>query len=563
MNAPIVECVPNFSEGRDKNIIHQITNEIKQVDGAKLLDVDPGHATNRTVVTIVGEPEAVVEAAFRAIVKAGELIDMRKHSGEHPRMGATDVCPFIPVANMSMEDAAACAHRLGERLGKETDIPIYIYGDAQKDKKRNNLSVIRSGEYEGLFDKISKPNWKPDYGKAEMNAKKGATCVGARDFLIAYNVNLNTKSTRIANRIAFDVREAGRVKRKGNPYTGEIVRDETGKTVREPGKCKSVKAIGWFIEEYKVAQISANLTDYKVTAVHTFFDEVCKSADSRGVRVTGSELVGLIPLKAIKDAGIHYLQKQGRSTGVSEEEVIHIAVKSLGLDELSAFDPNEKIIEYRLRDLADERLVQLSAKQLVYETGSESMAPGGGSIAAYAGAMGAALGTMVANLGANKRGWENRVEEFSGWAVEGQKHMKQLLFLVDEDTRSFNRIIDAIRMSKGTDEEKEARKIAIETASQYATEVPAMVMDEAASALTLIRAMVEKGNPSSITDGGVGAICLQTAVMGAFMNVKVNAKDLGDRQFADAIVTRCEELEKNVKKEVAEIISMVNEKLGV
>jgi glutamate formiminotransferase/formiminotetrahydrofolate cyclodeaminase len=563
MNAPIVECVPNFSEGRDQNIINQITSVITQVDGANLLDVDPGQATNRTVVTIVGEPEAVVEAAFRAIVKASELIDMRKHQGEHPRMGATDVCPFIPVANMSMEDAAACAHKLGERLGKETDIPVYIYGAAQSDSKRNNLSVIRSGEYEGFFDKISQPEWKPDYGKAQMNAKSGATCIGARDFLIAYNVNLNTKSTRIANRIAFDVREAGRVKRKGNPYTGEIVRDENGEAVREPGTCKAVKAIGWFIDEYKVAQISANLTDYKVTPVHTFFDEVCKSADSRGVRVTGSELVGLIPLKAIKDAGIHYLQKQGRSIGISEEEIIHIAIKSLGLDELGPFDPNEKIIEYRLRDLADEKLVQMTAKQLVYETGSESMAPGGGSISAYAGAMGAALGTMVANLGANKRGWEDRVEEFSGWAEQGQKHMKQLLFLVDEDTRSFNRIIDAIRMPKGSDEEKKSRKEAIEKASQYATEVPAMVMEEAASALTLIRAMVEKGNPSSITDGGVGAICLQTAVQGAYMNVKVNAKDLEDRQFADAIVQRCGKLENSVKKEVAEITQIVSEKLGV
>ncbi|MCO4818356.1 MAG: glutamate formimidoyltransferase [Bacteroidetes bacterium] len=529
----LIECVPNFSEGRDASVIQQITNAIEAVDGVTLLDVDPGKATNRTVVTFVGEPDAVVEGAYQGIVAASKLIDMSKHSGEHARMGATDVCPFIPVANISLEETAEYAIKLAQRVGADTSIPVYLYGASQKQAYRNDLSVIRSGEYEGFFNKIKEDKWKPDFGKAEMNVFSGATVIGARDFLIAYNVNLNTTSTRIANRIAFDVREAGRVKRTGNPYSGPIAKDEKGETIRIPGSCKEVKAVGWFIEEYGVAQISANLTNYHVTPVHTFFDEVEKSAISRGVRVTGSELVGLVPLKAMLEAGRHYLVKQGRSIGVSEREIVHIAVKTLGLDELGPFDPDKKIIEYALKRAEDTRLVDMTCTNFANETASESMAPGGGSISAYVGSLGAALSSMVANLGANKRGWEDRVTEFSDWAVKAQTIKDKLLFYVDEDTRSFNGIIDAIRLPKDSDAEKLARKNAIEDASIYATEVPKQVMETAFQAYACIDAMITKGNKSSVTDAGVGALCIDLAIQGAGMNVLVNAKDLANKETGD------------------------------
>lgn len=557
MNKQLVECVPNFSEGRDMGIIKQITDQIESVDGVKLLDVDPGQATNRTVVTFVGTPQEVKEAAYRAIKKAGELIDMSKHSGEHARMGATDVCPLIPVANISMEETAQLAVELAEYVGKNTDIPVYLYGEAQKKEYRKVLSVIRSGEYEGLADKMKKPEWKPDFGKDTFNPRTGATVIGARDFLIAYNINLNTKSTRIANRIAFDVRENGRVLRTGNPYTGPVVTDENGEPVRVPGTCKKVQAVGWFIDEYDVAQVSANLIDHRITPIHTFFDACEKSATERGVRITGSELVGLIPLNAMLDAGKHYLRKQGRSLGVSEDEIIHIAVKSMGLDELGPFDPKKKIIEYQLMELDDEKLVSMSAKELANETASESMAPGGGSISAYVGALGVSLGTMVSNLSANKPGWEDRVEYFSDIAEKGQAIKDKLLFLVDEDTRSFNKIIDAIRMPKDSETEKQMRTEAIEKASQYAAEVPYQVMQTAAEALEVIEAMIEKGNKASITDSGVGAMCIETAVRGAYMNVLINIKDLNDKDFVKELSTKAQAVESYTRKKVAELITKV------
>ena len=554
----LIECVPNFSEGRDLTIIKQITNEIEAVDGVKLLDVDPGAATNRTVVTFVGEPAAVIEAAYRAIVKAGELIDMSKQTGEHARMGATDVCPLVPVANISMEETAEWSIKLAKRVGETTDIPVYLYGAAQPDTNRKVLSIIRGGEYEGFFEKIKKPEWKPDFGPAVYNARKGATTIGARDFLIAYNINLNTKSTRIANRIAFDVRETGRVKREGNPYTGKIVTDANGESVREPGACKAVQAVGWFIDEYDVAQVSANLTNFNITPIHTFFDEVQKSSIDRGVRITGSELVGLIPLQAMLDAGKHYLQKQGRSLGVSDAELIHIAVKSLGLDELAPFDPNKKIIEYSLKSSDDERLINLTAKELANETASESMAPGGGSVAAYCGALGVSLATMVANLSANKPGWEDKVEMFSDWAVKGQAMKRDLLFLVDEDTRSFNGIIDAIRMPKDTAEDKAARLEAIEKASQYAAEIPYQVMQKAYEAKDLLQAMLDMGNKPSITDAGVGALCCLTAIEGAYMNVRVNTKDLKDKEFAQELNKASSALYKQAKEVFGAITNQVH-----
>lgn len=531
----LIECVPNFSEGIDMNVIKQITDAIQSIDGIKLLDVDPGKATNRTVVTFVGSPQDVVDAAFLGIQKAAELIDMSNHKGEHPRMGATDVCPLIPVSGISMEETAQWATKLAERVGKELSIPVYLYEYAQPNEARKNLSVIRAGEYEGFFDKIKMPEWKPDFGPAEFPAKAGATVIGARDFLIAYNVNLNTSSVRLANSVAFDVREAGRVKREGNPITGKVVKDEQGNDVRIPGSCKAVKAIGWYIQEYGIAQISMNLTNYKITPLHIAFDEVCKSATSRGLRVTGSELVGLIPLEAMLDAGRFFLKKQGRSTGVSEHELIHNAVKSLGLAELGPFDANKKIIEYCMRDAMNEKLISMNLKAFANETASDSPAPGGGSISAYTGALGAALGTMVANLSAGKRGWEEQTEYFSDWAEKGQQIKDTLLKLVDEDTHAFNRIMNAFGLPKTTDEEKKIRTQAIEEATKYACEIPLQVMKTAYSALPLLAAMVEKGNPNSITDAGVGALCIKTAVRGAYFNVLVNAKGLKDRAFADKI----------------------------
>lgn len=536
----LIECVPNFSEGRDMKIIDAITSEISNTEGVKLLDVDPGKATNRTVVTFVGEPDQVIEAAYKAIVKASELIDMSKHKGEHARMGATDVCPLIPVSNISLEETAQYAIQLAKRVGENTKIPVYLYGAAQENKDRNDLSVIREGEYEGFFEKIKIPKWKPDFGPSEFNAKSGATVIGARDFLIAYNVNLNTTSTRIANRIAFDVREAGRVKRIGNPYVGEIVKDKNGEAVRIPGTCKAVKAVGWYIEEYGIAQISANLTDYKVTPIHVFFDEVVKSANERGVRVTGSELVGLIPLQAMLDAGRYFLQKQERSLGVSDAELIKIAVKTLGLDELSPFDPKKKIIEYQLED--DAPLVNMSIAELLDETASESMAPGGGSISALVGALGVSLGAMVANLSANKPGWEDKINLFSPEAEKAQTLKNNLRLLIDEDTRAFNGIIDAIRLPKDSEEEKKIRRQKIELASQYATEIPFKVMKTANEAIDIVENMSKLGNPASISDVGVGAMCLKTAIKGAYMNVLINAKDLSDEVFAKEITKNAAQL---------------------
>lgn len=553
----LIECVPNFSEGNDLNIIKQITNEIEGVEGVMLLDVDPGKATNRTVVTFVGHPDVVIEAAYRAIKKAGELIDMSKHKGEHPRMGATDVCPLIPVSGITMEETAIYAQKLGKRVGEELNIPVYLYEYAQPNTERNNLSIIRGGEYEGFFDKITKPEWKPDFGAAVMNVKAGATVIGARDFLIAYNVNLNTKSVRLANSIAFDVREAGRVKREGNPITGKVVKDADGNDVRIPGTLKAVKAIGWFIEEYNIAQISMNLTNYKVTSVHKAFEEVSKSAESRGVRVTGSELVGLIPVSSLLDAGKYFLQKQKRSVGVSEEELIHIAVKSLGLDELGPFDPQQKIIEYKLRNAANEKLIRMNLREFANETASESPAPGGGSISAYVGAMGVALGNMVANLSAGKRGWEDQTTYFSDWAEKGQNIQAALLRIVDEDTAAFNGIMNAFGLPKATDVEKQARTQAIEDATKYACEVPLRTMQLSFDSLDMLAAMIEKGNQNSITDAGVGVLCVKTAVRGAYFNVLVNAKSLKDTAYSTKIIEEAKRLLQTNHQRADELIAKV------
>ncbi len=557
----LIECVPNFSEGRDMGIINRITQEIEAVDGVKLLDVDPGKATNRTVVTFVGTPDEVIEAAFRAVKKAAELIDMSKHKGEHPRMGATDVCPLVPVANISMEEVVEYARKLAERIGKELNIPVYCYENAALEPKRRNLANCRSGEYEGLPKKLANPEWKPDFGPAEFNARAGATAVGARDFLVAYNINLNTTSTRRANAIAFDVREKGRVKREGNPITGKIVKDEKGDPVSVPGTLKAVKAIGWFIEEYGIAQISMNLTNISITPVHVAFDEVCSKAAERGIRVTGSELVGLVPKKALIDAGKYFLAKQERSLGVSEAEIIKIAVKSLGLDELKPFNPKEKIIEYLIEESAGKKLVDMNLQAFADETASESVAPGGGSVSAYVGALGVSLGTMVANLSSHKRGWDERWEEFSKWAEKGQAIKDELIFLVDEDTRAFNRIMDAFGLPKGTDEEKKARKEAIQAATKYAIEVPFRVMETAFKAMDVIEAMVEKGNPTSVTDAGVGALCARTAVIGAYLNVKVNTMDLEDKAFVKEILKKAEEIQLAARKKENEIMKLVEERL--
>lgn len=547
----ILECVPNFSEGRDLTKIKQITQVIEEVEGVQLLDVDPGKATHRTVVTIVGDPESVIEAAFQAIRKAAEVIDMTKHQGEHPRMGATDVCPLIPVSGITVEEAVEFAKRLAERVGRELQIPVYLYEYAQPIEARKNLSVIRQGEYEGFFRKIQKPEWEPDFGPKEFPSKSGATVIGVRDFLIAYNVNLNTKSTRLANSVAFDIRENGRVKREGHPITGKIVLDENGEQVRIPGMLPECKAIGWFIDEYQVAQVSINLTKPSVTSVHHAFDACCESAQKRGLRVTGSELVGLIPLQAMLDAGKHYLIKQGRSIGVPDSELIHIAVKSLGLDELAPFHPHEKIIEYKMGLDDGERLVKMTVKGLAYETASESMVPGGGSIAAYAASLGTALGAMCANLSAGKRGWEDKVPFFSSWAEKGQKMLQRFLYLVDEDTRSFAYIIDAFGLPKETQEEKEARSKAIQKATQYAVEVPFETLSLCLDALSLSEAMVENGNPSSVTDAGVGVLMLRAAANGAALNVMVNIRDLKDRTWAEAKLKETEAVLKKVNEKAA------------
>ncbi len=565
MERRLMECVPNFSEGRDMNIINQITAAIESVEGVKLLNVDPGKATNRTVVTFVGEPQAVVEAAFRGIKKAAELIDMSKHHGEHPRMGATDVVPFVPISGVTMEEAVEYARQLAKRVGEELQIPVYLYEFAATSEERRNLANIRSGEYEALPEKLKDPRWKPDFGPAEWNervAKTGATVIGARNFLIAYNVNLNTTSTRRANAIAFDVREIGRIKRIGDPVTGKKVLDENGNPVRIPGSLRKVKAIGWYIEEYGICQISMNLTDINVTPMHIAFDEVSEKARLRGVRVTGSEIVGLVPLKAMLDAGKYFLRKQKRSTGIPEEDIIKIAIKSLGLDDLAPFDPKKKIIEYLIEDDNEKKLVNLTVREFANETSRESPAPGGGSISAYIGALGASLGTMVANLSSHKRGWDDRWEFFSDWAEKGQKYKDELLRLVDEDTKAFNRIMDAFRLPKNTEEEKAARSKAIEEATKYAISVPLRVMQVAYESMEVMLAMAQYGMEASISDVGVGAMAALTAVRGAHLNVRINAKDLSDEQYKNKVLKKAADIEQKAVALEAEIMAIVNEKLG-
>ena len=541
----LIECVPNFSEGRNMQVIKQITDEIEKVEGVKLLNVDPGAATNRTVVTFVGSPESVSEAAFRAIRKAGEVIDMRNHHGEHPRMGATDVCPFIPIAGVTMEETAEYARALAKRVGEELGIPVYCYESAAFKPERRNLANCRAGEYEGLAKRVGSSEWRPDFGPAEFServAVTGATAVGARDFLVAINYNLNTTSTRRANAIAFDVREKGRKMREGNPITGKVVKDENGKDVWIPGTLKGCKAIGWFIEEYGIAQVSMNVTNITQTPVHIAFDEVVEKAAVRGIRVTGSEIVGLIPKKVLIDAGKHYLAKQQRSAGVSEEEIIKIAVKSMGLDDLKPFDPREKVIEYLLEEGSAAKLIDLTAKGFANLTASESPAPGGGSVSAYMGALGAALGTMVANLSSHKAGWDHRWDEFSKWAEKGQSIMNEMLFLVDEDTNSFNKIMEAFGLPKDSDTEKAARSAAIQAATQYATEIPLRTMKVAYSAFDMIEEMVNEGNPNSVSDAGVGALAIRSAIYGAYMNVRINSVDLKDRTVADKLVAEAQEI---------------------
>jgi glutamate formiminotransferase/formiminotetrahydrofolate cyclodeaminase len=541
MNKQIIECVPNISEGKDLTKIHTIANVVKEVDGVKLLDVDPGKATNRTVITFVGEPKNVIEAAFRLIKKASELIDMSKQTGEHPRFGATDVCPLVPIANISMEETASFAHQLGERVGEELGISGYFYENAATSDERKNLATVRSGEYEGLKDKLNNPNWKPDFGPSKFNQKvisSGVTAISARDFLIAYNVNLNSTSTRRANAIAFDIRENGRVKL----VDGKKVLDKNGEAERIPGKLKAVKGIGWYIDEYGIAQISYNLTNITITSMHEAFYETDLAAKKRGLRVTGSELIGLVPLQAMLDAADFYLTKQQRSLGISDREKIKIAVKSLGLDDLKPFNPKERIIEYVMNADADKKLVDFSVKDFAEETASESMAPGGGSIAAYVGTLGVSLGTMVANLSAHKPGWDDKWKYFSDWAEKGQKYKNELLFLVDEDTNAFNKIIDGFRLPKTTEEEKEIRKQAVEEATKYATEIPFKVMETAYNSMEVMLEMAKNGLQNSLSDAGVGALCARTSVIGAYFNVRINAKDIKDKEFATKILADAKEI---------------------
>ncbi|MCX6327103.1 MAG: glutamate formimidoyltransferase [Bacteroidia bacterium] len=558
MEKKIIECVPNFSEGRDMGIIKQITDVIESVEGVKLLDVDPGKDTNRTVVTFVGSPEAVSEAAFLSVKKASEVIDMSKHHGAHPRMGATDVCPFVPVSGITMEETVRYARKVAERIGNELEIPVYCYENAAYKEERKNLANSRSGEYEGLRKKLSDPAWKPDFGPAVFNERSGSTAVGARDFLVAFNINLNTTSIRRANAIACDVREKGRPEREGDPVNGKIVMDENGEKVMIPGSLKSVKAIGWFIEEYGIAQISMNLTNISVTPVHIAFDEVCHKAETRGVRVTGSELVGLIPLKSLLDAGRYFLAKQQRSGGVSDDELLKIAIKSMGLNDIHQFKPEEKIIEFVMAEKSKPRLIDMNLKAFMDETASESPAPGGGSISAYMGALGVALGTMVANLSSHKRGWDDRWKEFSEWAEKGKVIQNSLLHLVDEDTAAFNRIIEAYALPKKSEEEKKFRNVAIQETTKNATMVPGRVMETAFLGFELIREMVEKGNPNSITDAGVGALALRSCIRGAFLNVKINASGLQDKDFVSTIITRGEDIEAKAIAAEEEILNIIN-----
>jgi len=553
----LIECVPNFSEGRDPEVIRQIAAEIEAVEGVELLDVDPGRATHRTVVTFVGTPGPVLEAAFRAIRRASELIDMRQHQGEHPRMGATDVCPLVPVSGITMEETAELARRLGRRVGEELGIPIYLYENAASSPERRNLAAVRAGEYEGLEKKLGDSAWKPDFGPTAFNASAGATAIGARNFLIAYNVNLNTTSTRRANAIAFDVRERGRPKRIGHPLTGEIARGEAGEEIWISGSLEAVKAIGWYIEEYGIAQVSMNLTDVGVTPLHEAFDEVCRRAEARGVRVTGSELVGLVPLSAILDAGRHFLRKQKRSVGVPEAELVKIAVRSLGLDELAPFDPEQKIIEYRLRDPAASPLVQKTVRGFAETTASESPAPGGGSVSALLGSLGAALGTMVANLSAHKRGWDERWEEFSDWAERGQALARELLHLVDEDTAAFDALLAAYRLPKASEEEKSARETAIATAMRRAIEVPLEVMRRSLETMEIAAAMTREGLESSVSDAGVGALAARAAVRGAHLNVRINSAQLDDEPFVSEVMSEAARLAAEAERREAEVLEIV------
>jgi glutamate formiminotransferase/formiminotetrahydrofolate cyclodeaminase len=562
MTAQLIECVPNFSEGRDPDVIRQITDQVETVEGVKLLDVDPGKATNRTVVTFVGPPDAVVEAAVRAVAKGSELIDMSRHHGEHPRFGACDVCPLVPVSNITMEQTVAYAHELARRLGEELGLTIYCYENAARKPERRNLAEVRAGEYEGLAQKLAQPGQEPDFGPAVFNPKCGATAVGARDFLVAYNVNLNTTSTRRANAIAFDVREKGRVQTEDGKPWGKPVLDENGNKVWTPGSLKCVKGIGWFIEEYGVAQISMNLTNIAVTPIHVAFDACCERARARGVRVTGSEIVGLVPLQAMLDAGRYFLRKQHRSTGIADREIIKIAVKSMGLDELSPFNPNEKIIEYAIAaDRKKPGLVDMTVTDFVLETASESPAPGGGSIAAAMGAMGAALAAMVANLSSHKRGWDDRWEEFSQWAEKGKRYHDELLRLIDLDTDAFNKIMDAFGMPKSTEPEQAARDAAIQAATKEAIEIPFRVMQLACESMTVIRAMAEIGNPNSVSDAGVGALAARSAVRGAFLNVRINASDVKDKSWVEDILARGQAIEEKTVDLEETILRIVHEKL--
>jgi glutamate formiminotransferase/formiminotetrahydrofolate cyclodeaminase len=562
----IIECVPNISEGRDPQKIKAITDVVETVEGVMLLNVDPGKATNRTVITFAGEPDAVIEAAFLLIKKASETLDMSKHRGEHPRFGATDVCPLVPIANISMEETIEYAHKLGERIGEELEIPIYFYENAAKKENRKNLATVRKGEYEGLKEKLSNPEWKPDHGASEYNEKverTGVTAVSARDFLVAYNINLNTTSTRRANSIAFDIRERGRAKREGNSLTGKIIKDENGEPVNEPGLLKCVKGIGWFIDEYGVAQISYNLTNISITSIHEAFDKTCERALARGLRVTGSELIGLVPKQALIDAGKFFLTKQERSHGIHEEEIIKIAVKSLGLDELAPFNVRERVIEYILEDkmTSGTKLVDMDLKQFANETASESPAPGGGSIAAYVGALGVSLGTMVANLSSHKRGWDDKWSYYSDWAAKGQDYKDALLRLVDEDTNAFNKIMDAFGLPKKTDADKAARKAAISQATKDATMVPYQVMETCLNSMEVMLEMAKTGLPASISDAGVGVLCARAAVRGAYLNVKINTKDFEDQAFVDDILAKSEKVAKQAEALENEIMSIVEGKL--
>ena len=564
MKQQLIECVPNISEGRDLKKINTIANVVTEVEGVKLLDIDPGKATNRTVITFVGEPSQVIEAAFKLIKKASELIDMSKQSGEHPRFGATDVCPLVPIANISMEETANYAHLLGKRVGEELEISGYYYENAATKDDRRNLATVRSGEYEGLENKLADINWKPDFGPTTYSTKTkntGVTAISARDFLVAYNINLNSTSTRRANAIAFDIREAGRVKRDGNPITGKKVVDANGEPVRIPGKLKAVKGIGWYIEEYGIAQISYNLTNISITSMHEAFDETSKAAETRGIRVTGSELVGLVPLQAMLDAADYFLLKQNRSLGISETDKIKIAIKSLGLDDLKPFNPEERIIEYVMSANLDKKLVDYTVKGFADETASESMAPGGGSIAAYVGALGVSLGTMVANLSAHKPGWDEQWEFYSKWAEKGQQYKKELLFLVDEDTNAFNKIIDGFRMPKSNEEEITLRKEAIENATKYATEIPFKVMETAYNSMEVMMIMAKKGIQNSLSDAGVGALCARTAVVGAYFNVRINAKDIKDRAFAEEILFKAKEIYNKTNSLENEMIQLIDSKI--